>query len=126
MQILVALLSTAVNSALFVYIAYTVVFGTGEVGDYSLFSGALGSIAGYITTLMTYCAITGKSAVGQTYDFAETTWRSFSEFKNKYYTYNGATTNYPEIFKSESDMKGLQTLIDQYLEEKAYREYQFK
>lgn len=83
-------------------------------------------LAGYITTLMTYCAITGKSAVGQTYDFAETTWRSFSEFKNKYYTYNGATTNYPEIFKSESDMKGLQTLIDQYLEEKAYREYQFK
>ena len=79
-----------------------------------------------ITTLMTYCAITGKSAVGQTYDFAETTWRTFSQFKSKYYTYNGATTNYPEIFKSESDMKGLQMLIDQYLEEKAYREYQFK
>ncbi|MBR2343232.1 MAG: ABC transporter ATP-binding protein [Clostridia bacterium] len=56
MQILVALLSTAVNSALFVYIAYTVVFGTGEVGDYSLFSGALGSIAGYITTLLTATA----------------------------------------------------------------------
>lgn len=83
-------------------------------------------LSGYITTLMTYCAITGKSAVGQTYGFAETTWRTFSEFKSKYYTYNGATTNYPEIFKSESDMKGLQTLIDQYLEEKAYREYQFK
>ena len=83
-------------------------------------------LTGYITTLMTYCAITGKSAVGQTYAFAETTWRSFAEFKSKYYTYNGATTNYPEIFKSESDMKGLQTLIDQYLEEKAYREYQFK
>lgn len=83
-------------------------------------------LAGYITTLMTYCAITGKSAVGQTYDFAETTWRTFSAFKSKYYTYNGATTNYPEIFKSESDMKGLQMLIDRYLEEKAYRDYQFQ
>ncbi|MBQ8439297.1 MAG: hypothetical protein IJX19_01430 [Clostridia bacterium] len=83
-------------------------------------------LAGYITTLMTYCAITGKSAVGQTYDFAETTWRTFSQFKSKYYTYNGATTNYPEIFKSESDMKGLQMLIDRYLEDKAYRDYQFK
>lgn len=82
-------------------------------------------LAGYITTLMTYCAITGKSAVGQTYAFAETTWRSFAEFKSKYYTYNGATTNYPEIFKSESDMKGLQTLIDRYLEEKSYREYNY-
>ncbi|MBQ8432326.1 MAG: hypothetical protein IJX28_05535 [Clostridia bacterium] len=82
-------------------------------------------LAGYITTLMTYCAITGKSAVGQTYDFAETTWRTFSQFKSKYYTYNGATTNYPEIFKSESDMKGIQELIDQSLEEKPYREYQY-
>ena len=82
-------------------------------------------LAGYLTALMTYCAITGKSAVGQPYDFAETTWRTFDEFKALYYTYNGATTNYPEIFKSESDMKGLQTLIDQYLEEKSYRDYNY-
>lgn len=82
-------------------------------------------LAGYITTLMTYCAITGKSAVGQTYDFAETAWRTFDEFKSKYYTYNGATTNYPEIFKSEQDMRGIQELIDRYLEEKSYRNYQY-
>ena len=55
-QILVALLSTAVNSALFIYIAYTVIFGGREVGDYSLYSGALGSIAAYITTLLTSTA----------------------------------------------------------------------
>lgn len=82
-------------------------------------------LAGYITTLMTYSAITGKSAVGQTYSFAETTKRTFSQYISKYYTYNSATTNYPEIFKSESDMKGLQELIDRYLAEKSYREYQY-
>ena len=74
---------------------------------------------------MTYSAITGKSAVGQTYAFAETTKRTFSQYINTYYTYNNATTNYPEIFKSESDMRGLQELIDRYLAEKSYRNYQY-
>ena len=84
-------------------------------------------LAGYITALMTYCAITGESAVGKNYDF----WNDKSLNRNfnantyiqKYYT--KGTTNYPEIFGSAADMQGLQTLIDQYLEEKAYREYQF-
>lgn len=84
-------------------------------------------LAGYITTLMTYCAITGESAVGQPYAFCnESSINSafnFNTFINKYYTYNGATTNFPAIFNSESDMKGIQTLIDQYLNAKAYREY---
>ena len=84
-------------------------------------------LTGYITALMTYCAITGESAVGKSYDF----WndrslnRNFSAntYIKNYYT--NSTTNYPEVFGSAADMQGLQTLIDQYLEEKAYREYQF-
>ena len=55
-QILVGLLSTAVNCALFAYIAYSVVYGDGMVGDYSLYSGAISSIAGYVTTLLTATA----------------------------------------------------------------------
>ena len=84
-------------------------------------------LTGYITTLMTYCAITGESAVGQTYAFCNdskiNSAFSFSTFISKYYTYNNATTNFPAVFQSESDMKGIQQLIDQYLEAKAYRNY---
>lgn len=84
-------------------------------------------LSGYITTLMTYCAITGESAVGQDYSFCNNTSInkdfSFTSFIDKYYTKKNVTTNFPEIFASESDMNGIQTLVDQYLEEKAYRNY---
>ena len=89
-------------------------------------------LAGYITTLMTYCAITGRSAVGQSYSFvadnslsSDKAYRSTEDFIENYYTYNGAVTNYDKILKSESDMRGLQQLIDTYLKEKKYREYDF-
>ena len=52
MQILVGLLSTVVSSALFVFVAYSVIFGDGQVGDYSLYSGALTSISNYVGTLL--------------------------------------------------------------------------
>jgi len=78
-------------------------------------------LTGYITTLMTYCAITGESAVGQSYSFVEEPM-PFDLFKTMYYTYN-PVTNFDKAFKSESDMKGIQTLIDQYLEAKSYRNY---
>ena len=52
-QIAVSLISTAINCLLFIYIAYTVIFEGGQVGDYSLYSGALTSITGYVATLMT-------------------------------------------------------------------------
>ncbi|MBQ8208141.1 MAG: leucine-rich repeat protein, partial [Clostridia bacterium] len=89
-------------------------------------------LAGYITTLMTYCAIFGESAVGQPYSFVgdttlspESNYYSFEDYVATYYTYDGATTNYPDVFASEKDMKGIQTLIDQYLAEKAYLNYNF-
>ncbi|MBR5448757.1 MAG: ABC transporter ATP-binding protein, partial [Clostridia bacterium] len=51
-QIIVGLLTTVVSSALFVYVAFTVVNGDGLVGDYSLYSGALTSITTYVGTLL--------------------------------------------------------------------------
>ena len=75
-------------------------------------------LAGYLTSLMTYCAITGESAVGQPYAFTNDTtinpkftWESA---KKLHYSYNDET-NFIEIFQSEADMKGLQQLADQYL-----------
>ncbi len=52
-QITVGLLSVLVQGALFAYIAFSVISGDGLVGDYSLYSGALTSIAGYVSTLLT-------------------------------------------------------------------------
>ena len=55
-QIVIGLISTLVNCALFIFVAYRVVFLDGLVGDYSLYSGALTSIGGYVTTLLTSTA----------------------------------------------------------------------
>lgn len=52
-QLSVALVSTLVSCLLFIYVAYTVVFGNGEIGDYSLYTGALSSISGYVATIFT-------------------------------------------------------------------------
>ena len=90
-------------------------------------------LAGYITAAMLYSAMTGQSAVGLPYSFwNDTTLRKKGDkavffdsaaFIKKYYTHGA--TNYDKIFASEADMKGLQTLIDQYLAAKAYRNYNF-
>lgn len=55
-QMTVGLLSTLANCALFIFVAYQVIFGGGEIGDYSLYTGALTSISGYVTTLLTATA----------------------------------------------------------------------
>ncbi len=55
-QIIVGLLSTLANCVLFLYVAYTVIFRNGEIGDYSLYTGALTSISAYVTTLLTATA----------------------------------------------------------------------
>ena len=51
-QTLVSLLYVVASGALFVFVAYSVVFGGGQIGDYSLYSGALTSIASYVTTVV--------------------------------------------------------------------------
>ncbi len=40
----------------FMYVAYTVIYRDGTVGDYSLYTGALGSIMGYVRTIITATA----------------------------------------------------------------------
>ena len=79
------------------------------------------NLAGYIASLMAYCAITGESAVGKTYDFCDDTSISDRFDFAEYTEVSGYDTNFDEIFKSEADMLGLQMLIDKYLEEKPYR-----
>lgn len=57
MQLVVGLLSSLVSCALFLYVAYNVIYHNGEIGDYSLYTGALTSITGYVTTLLTATAV---------------------------------------------------------------------
>lgn len=51
-QLFVSILTVAVSCLLFFYVAYTIVYENGRIGDYSLYTGALTSIAGYVTTLV--------------------------------------------------------------------------
>lgn len=85
------------------------------------------ALTGYLTTLTAYCAVTGESAVGKAYAFYnDTTLNSkfdIPAYINKYYTNGTSDTNFHEIFQSESDMRGLQQLVDKVLKEKEYREY---
>lgn len=55
-QIIVGFVSTVVSCGLFVFVAYTILFGDGLVGDYSLYTGALTSIGTYVNTLLTATA----------------------------------------------------------------------
>ena len=75
-------------------------------------------LAGYLTSLMVYCAITGESAVGQPWEFTNDATLNpkfgWERAKKLHYSYNDET-NFIEIFQSEADMHGLQQLADQYL-----------
>lgn len=83
------------------------------------------ALAGYITTLTAFCAITGAKAEGQPYSFYnDTTLNSkfdISAYINKYYTNGTSDTNFHKIFESESDMRGIQKIIDKWFKEKPYR-----
>ena len=78
-------------------------------------------LTGYITALMTYCAITGESAVGQPYAFT-TDYTVNPAFNTDIYILNhycygdGMETNFVKILQSAEDMRGIQQLIDQYME----------
>lgn len=75
-------------------------------------------LAGYITSLMVYCAITGESAVGQPYAFCDDS-SIHEKFDLDLFLENnfpdGATSNFAEVFRSEADMQGVQQLTDQYI-----------
>jgi hypothetical protein len=84
-------------------------------------------LAGYITSLMTWCAITGDSAVGQEYRFTgDKTVNSafdFMKYRSSYYTYGNVSTNFDKALQSKTEVKGFQQLIDKYLAEKEYRNF---
>ena len=75
-------------------------------------------LAGYITSLMVYCAITGDRAVGLPYDFCGDT-TIHPEFDME--AYKAAKyivepfTNFIDVFRSPADMEGLQQLVDRYI-----------
>ena len=79
-------------------------------------------LTGCITSIMTFCAITGESAQGQPYDFFYTADR-IADFKTTYYTVG--TTNFDKVFASQTDMLGIQGLIDQHISAKAYMKYSY-
>ena len=56
MQLAVSFVYVLASGLLFVYVAYRVVFGTGMIGDYSLYTGALNSITSYVTTVVSATA----------------------------------------------------------------------
>lgn len=51
-RIAVSLIFTLASAALFVFVAYDVVTGDRLIGDYSLYTGALSSVATYVATLV--------------------------------------------------------------------------
>ena len=83
--------------------------------------------SGYITSVMTYCAITGRSAVDMPYDFCGNASVNpdydMNSFIEKNYFYGGSTTNYAQILASEDEMSALLRMIDKYLSEKPYLGY---
>ena len=75
-------------------------------------------LVGYLTAQMVYCAITGESAVGQPYDFVDdpSIHPNFDmeNFQKENYVYE-TFTNFVDIYRSEADMLGIQTLADKYI-----------
>ena len=63
-------------------------------------------LTGYLTALMTYCTITGKSAEGADYSFVVKDGKTY---------YTNGTTNYPDVLESANDMAEWQKLIDKYI-----------
>ena len=51
-RIVISLVFTVANCLLFAYVAYDIIYGNGKIGDYSLYTGALTSVASYVTTLV--------------------------------------------------------------------------
>lgn len=79
-------------------------------------------LSGYITAQMAYCALTGKSAVGQMPDVYKVgnsvkygkSAVGYSAYVSKHYK-SSSSSNFITVLKSKADVKGLQKLMDQYL-----------
>lgn len=71
-------------------------------------------LAGYLTTLVTYCAMTGEKAADQPDSFLKAF--DAKAFRDQYYSYGDAATNFVEILNSKTELAGLRELLDQYNE----------
>lgn len=79
-------------------------------------------LAGYITTLMVYCAITGESPVGLPADFTDDPALNphfdIDAFRELNYSWGSAedrATNFPEILRDPRELLALQQLLTRYL-----------
>lgn len=74
-------------------------------------------LTGYVTAVMLYCAITGEKAVDQPWDFGDNKVigkTAIETYKTGHYTFE-PETNFADILQTETEMKGFQQLIDQYM-----------
>ena len=83
-------------------------------------------LAGYLTTLMLYCTITGETAVGQPFKFAtnpdlNTAFHPLT-FKSEHYRYI-RETNFDLIIEDDEEMRNLQVLADEYIRTQQYTKY---
>lgn len=75
-------------------------------------------LVGYITALMTYCAITGEKAEGQPWKFPNNPVigeAAITTYRASYYTYD-KNTNFDAVLLSKEEMTGFQKLIDSYMQ----------
>jgi hypothetical protein len=76
---------------------------------------------------MTYCLITGETAVGQPINLENDLEPDESaKFNKKYYTswfYGGVKTNFIEIMDSPTEMQGIQKLVNRYIDMDTYLYY---
>jgi len=83
-------------------------------------------LAGYLTTLMLYCTITGETAIGQPFKFASDPTLNLEfhpmTFKGQYYNYI-KETNFDLIIEDEEEMHNLQVLADEYIRTQQYTKY---
>jgi hypothetical protein len=80
-------------------------------------------LSGYITSLMTYCAITGDKAYGSEYYFTHNdSIKDYQGNIDKFYNqfYKVGDSNFREVMRSFDEMMGIQQVIDNYLDNKPY------
>ena len=84
-------------------------------------------LSGYINTLMTYCLITGETAVGQPTNLENGLEGSMAKKykKDNYvsYWYSSKTTNFIQIMNSASEMAKIQKLVNRYIDMQTYLYY---
>ncbi len=84
-------------------------------------------LSGYINTLMTYCLITGETAVGQPINLENGSENSqAAPYKKSVYVanyYKGQKTNFIEIMDSASEMANIQKVVNRYIDMQTYLYY---